>query len=73
MANPDLADQITEEWKGLSLACINLAVHTGMLISIAGRYPEHVQENLIERLQAQQRWLEERTQEIYDFGEAFDE
>ena len=48
-------------------------VNFGLLASVAGQYPEHVQEGMIERMRMLASRLDQETAIIQGFGESFDE
>lgn len=47
-------------------------VNFGLLASVAGQYPEHVQEGMIERMKMLAQRLDQETEIIRNFGEAYD-
>lgn len=54
-------------------AAIDLCVTVGLIESVIGRFPEVVQENFTQKIEALTERLEKEREEFVAFGEAYDE
>jgi len=66
-------DERTEQLQQTTIAVFNLVVNLGLIASVMGQYPEHVQEGFIERLRIVDQWANQMIEEVQSFGEAYDE
>jgi hypothetical protein len=60
-------------WRELVTKAAETMVNYGLLSSVIDRYPNHVKEGLVERMNNLSLRLDQETKIIMDFGEAFDQ
>jgi hypothetical protein len=68
-----MPEEINDQLQATSWAVFNLLINLGLISSVIGQYPEHVQEGFKERLENTERWAQEQTEEAQSFGEAYDD
>ena len=69
--DPD--EQNQELFRTLCAAAMGYCVNAGIISSIAGRWPEHVQNNWRQKLRTVTAELLRETKEVQDFAEAYDD
>jgi hypothetical protein len=68
-----VTEDINDQLQSTTHTIFNLAVNLGLIASVIGQYPEHVQEGFVERLQICDRWAQQMIEEVQAFGEAYDD
>jgi hypothetical protein len=68
-----MSDEETTQLQSTTWTLFNLCLNLGLISSVIGQYPEHVQEGFTERLIMIDRWAEEQIEEAQSFGEAYDD
>ena len=66
-------EEVNREWRELVVKAAETMVNFGLMSSVIGQYPEHVMGGLVERMQLLSVRLDQETEIIQGFGEAFDE
>lgn len=61
-----------EAWKQLVVRLSELGVHFGLFNAVMERYPPHVQDGFLERINDAIAWCDQQVSEIQDFGDAYD-
>lgn len=69
----DPSNERDELFHELTIIVVEMVVNIGIMNSIMGQMPEHVQENWLERMRIVRDSAYSMTKEVQDFGEAFDE
>lgn len=67
------AEKREAAWRDLVTKLAELGVHFGLFNSVMGQFPEHVQENFLERMQRTTAEVDVWIGEIQEFASAFDD